>query len=101
MTFKQCFDEIQVHPLEEFRKIAHTSRYGHLGSVHAFYCLMWGKPEVMNGPVQQMLHEVRQWLGVGASSKAMKSIVHMAARLLVDGEATGVEHGTTMLPEVS
>lgn len=101
MSFRQFLEKNRLHALDELLTLAHTAQgYGYLSSVHAFYGLVWVTPEVVNGLVQKMLHEVRQrWMGAGNTSNMMKLFVHKAAKYLVGGAATGVEQPTTMLPE--
>jgi len=103
MTFFEFLERNELQALTPFLTFAHAAQgYGYVKSIPAFYGLWWISPELLNGYVQQSMHEKIEeckLMAKASDSAPMKAFVHLLTTFFVHGDAANVFRTTTMLPE--
>lgn len=99
MPFGQWLEANGLHALVGFLGLAQTAQgYGYVHSIPTYYGLVWMRPEVLNGFLQQSLHMKVEKI-LGETSWYLKWAIRDIANFIVGGDARAISRITTMLPE--
>lgn len=103
MTFYDFLTGNDLSALAAFLTFAHAAQgYGYVKSIPAYYGLLWISPELLNGYLQQSMHqkiEECRLMAKTSNTKIMKYFLKSLTKAFVGGDAEAISRTTTMLPE--